>query len=163
MQLGNAAAYCRRMSRCNETLNIEGILPKGPYLSCVSMAARALLAGYPRYLPRICPGIKCNICIESRVYLLYIQTYNNVYIFDTFVNLRSDKLVMKCQMKFHFIFIGGKYVDIIFGRFVRCYFNELRINSVANVLELVQFSAEISMCFTSWESILSVYFACVDS
>ena len=26
----------------------EGILPKGPYLPCVSMAGRALLAGYPR-------------------------------------------------------------------------------------------------------------------
>ena len=29
---------------------IEGILPKGPYLPCVSMAGRALLAGYPRYI-----------------------------------------------------------------------------------------------------------------
>ena len=26
---------------------VEGILPKGPYLPCVSMAGRALLAGYP--------------------------------------------------------------------------------------------------------------------
>ena len=29
---------------------IEGILLKGPYLSCVSMAGRALLAGYPRIM-----------------------------------------------------------------------------------------------------------------
>ena len=28
---------------------IEGILPKGPNLPCVSMVGRALLAGYPRY------------------------------------------------------------------------------------------------------------------
>ena len=28
---------------------IEGILPKGPYLPCASMAGRGLLAGYPRY------------------------------------------------------------------------------------------------------------------
>ena len=28
---------------------IEGILPKGPYLPCVSMAGRVLLAGCPRY------------------------------------------------------------------------------------------------------------------
>ena len=28
----------------------EGILPKGPYLPCVSMAGRALLAGYHRIL-----------------------------------------------------------------------------------------------------------------
>ena len=27
---------------------LEGILAKGPYLPCVSMAGRALLAGYPR-------------------------------------------------------------------------------------------------------------------
>ena len=30
--------------------HIEGILPKVPYLPCVSMAGRALLAGYPRYI-----------------------------------------------------------------------------------------------------------------
>ena len=29
--------------------HIEGILPKGPYLPCVSMAGRALSVGYPRY------------------------------------------------------------------------------------------------------------------
>ena len=29
---------------------IEGILPKGPYMPCVSMAGGALLAGYPRYI-----------------------------------------------------------------------------------------------------------------
>ena len=29
---------------------IGDILPKGPYLPCVSMAGRALLAGYPRYV-----------------------------------------------------------------------------------------------------------------
>ena len=28
--------------------HVEGILPKGPYLPCVSMAGRALLAGYHR-------------------------------------------------------------------------------------------------------------------
>ena len=28
----------------------KGILPKGPYLPCVSMACRALLAGYPRFM-----------------------------------------------------------------------------------------------------------------
>ena len=30
--------------------HIEGILPKGPYLPCVSMAGRSLLAGYPQYV-----------------------------------------------------------------------------------------------------------------
>ena len=32
-------------------VDIEGILPKGPYLPCVSMAGGALLAGYQRYRP----------------------------------------------------------------------------------------------------------------
>ena len=31
-------------------VHIEGILPKGPYLPCVSMAGRAFLAGYHRYV-----------------------------------------------------------------------------------------------------------------
>ena len=31
-------------------LYIEGILPRGPYRPCVSMAGRALLAGYHRYV-----------------------------------------------------------------------------------------------------------------
>ena len=40
-------------SGCHISHIIEGILPKGPYLPCVSMAGRSLLAGYPRYLPNI--------------------------------------------------------------------------------------------------------------
>ena len=32
-----------------KTLNIDGILLKGPYPPCLCMADRALLAGYPRY------------------------------------------------------------------------------------------------------------------
>ena len=39
-----------RSNTCRFHLQIEGILPKGPYLPCVSMAGRALLAGYPRKL-----------------------------------------------------------------------------------------------------------------
>ena len=35
-----------RMQLNLETFNFEGILPKGPYLQCVNMAGRAVLAGY---------------------------------------------------------------------------------------------------------------------
>ena len=35
-------------SKCKPNWYFEGILPKGPYLPCVSMAGRALLAGYHR-------------------------------------------------------------------------------------------------------------------
>ena len=42
-------------SKFNIILNahIKAILPKGPYLPCVSMAGRALLAGYHRYIQKI--------------------------------------------------------------------------------------------------------------
>ena len=39
-----------KQQKGNAHLHIEGILPKGPYLLCVSMAGRTLLAGYHRYL-----------------------------------------------------------------------------------------------------------------
>ena len=37
-------------TRTNSDSHIEGILPKGPYLPCVSMAGRVLSAGYHRYV-----------------------------------------------------------------------------------------------------------------
>ena len=40
-------------------LHIDGILPKGPYLPCVSMAGRALLAGYHRYMKSVTPIRRC--------------------------------------------------------------------------------------------------------
>ena len=48
--------------------HILGILPKGPYLPCVSMAGRALLAGYPRYLhfaSSQCPNLCFANCQEK--------------------------------------------------------------------------------------------------
>ena len=45
----NIACLCQSIE-INNNKHIEGILPKGPYLPCVSMAGRALLAGYPRYI-----------------------------------------------------------------------------------------------------------------
>ena len=39
---------------------IEGILPRGPYLPCVSMAGRALLAGYPRYINDLMQEHECR-------------------------------------------------------------------------------------------------------
>ena len=36
----------------------EGILPKGPYLPCVSMAGRTLLAGYHRFARYVQPRFK---------------------------------------------------------------------------------------------------------
>ena len=41
--------------------DIEGILQKRPYLPCVSMAGRALLAGYHRYVHGI------NLSVERTI------------------------------------------------------------------------------------------------
>ena len=35
------------------TAEVDGILPKGPYLSCLHMADGALLAGYPRGMTEV--------------------------------------------------------------------------------------------------------------
>ena len=60
---------------------IEGILPKWPYLPCVSMAGRALLAGYPRY--QCCDkGLpvtsQCTVCFF--IYLQWIFATNIAYL-----------------------------------------------------------------------------------
>ena len=39
-------AWLRNM--VSQTSHVDGIVPKGPYLSCLRMADRALLAGYPQ-------------------------------------------------------------------------------------------------------------------
>ena len=80
------------------TTYIEGILPKGPYLPCVSMAGRTLLAGYPRYILSIIyicnigstTDIKSNnlrngiffICILCRWLSCLLPFTSNIYIID---------------------------------------------------------------------------------
>ena len=44
--------------------HIEGIMPKGPYLPCVSMAGRALFAGCPRHVPDV---MSCVINTQSHI------------------------------------------------------------------------------------------------
>ena len=52
---------------------IEGILPKGPYLPCVSMAGRALLAGYHRYMGTL-KVIKCSLAASQRSWRHAMET-----------------------------------------------------------------------------------------
>ena len=44
-----SSSSVRHSAGKRNSTNNEGILPKGPYLPCVNMAGRALLAGYHRY------------------------------------------------------------------------------------------------------------------
>ena len=52
--------------------DIEGILLKGPYPPCVSMAARALLAGYHRYVA-YCYNMALLQIIPRTMHLIYRQ------------------------------------------------------------------------------------------
>ena len=58
---------------------IEPILPKGPYLPCVSIAGRALLAGYPRYLI-----INKHVLVVCDVKLYSFSNYFNDCAFTAF-------------------------------------------------------------------------------
>ena len=66
---------------------IDGVLPKGPYLPCLRMADRALLAGFPRYMI-VCVYIswgevEVSVCMFVRqkgICNMYICLY--VYWFD---------------------------------------------------------------------------------
>ena len=72
------APYQHHAVLCS-TLNddwIEGILPEGSYLPCVSMAGRALLSGYPRILSLWCRA-------QYRI--------TRVYAFSTFVCIWKNK------------------------------------------------------------------------
>ena len=55
-------------------LFIEGILPKGPYLPCVSMAGRALLTGYPRHLVALLALAKMHILYTNEAVIMKLAT-----------------------------------------------------------------------------------------
>ena len=48
-------------------VQFEGILPKGPYLPCLSMAGRALLAGYHRIMRFLVWRISCKFSMDMWV------------------------------------------------------------------------------------------------
>ena len=76
---------------------IEGILPKGPYLPCVSMAGRALLAGYHRYLPHI-SFLYLNLNTHANGYNIVVKCAQKD---DVFRKLRTlTKAVAGCRSSF---------------------------------------------------------------
>ena len=67
----------------------EGILPKGPYLPCVSMAGRALLAGYPRIMHVSNAKLWfVSICLNNR----YIDLWNTTHSSRRFIAHMSMSL-----------------------------------------------------------------------
>ena len=77
-------------------LYIEGILPKGSYLPCVSMAGRALLAGYHRYMdiyfldiPGSCVTVVQFNNLWIHIYEIYSHPAVSSYVFNVF-SILSD-------------------------------------------------------------------------
>ena len=82
---------------------IEGILPKGPYLSCVIMADRALLAGYPRYEP-VRLVIACSVPSYNTDHCWFIVDLSpckqmSVKFESKFNDEHSRKLSWKCHLQ----------------------------------------------------------------
>ena len=73
---------------------IKGILPKGPYLPCVSMAGRALLAGYPWHMGHSL-GHLCTyrwlIVINNSRYVSVIVSAN-IYYSKFFFRVKAQEL-----------------------------------------------------------------------
>ena len=61
----------RKLMGIKDRSYIEGILPKGRYLACVSMAGRALLAGYNRYKKVL--YLSCNLCDLTLAHIKKVQ------------------------------------------------------------------------------------------
>ena len=83
------------------TSNFQGILPKGPYLPCVSMAGRALLAGYHR--------------LVARWYLIKGQVNSwEICLFLTFcVSLVLFTIIDRCLMQTWWWFMFDLCTDIV--------------------------------------------------
>ena len=102
---------------------IKGILPKGPYLPCVSMVGRALLAGYPRYasVNMVSIGsdnglspIRHQAIIKTNAGLLSIGTFSNKLQWNLsqnsiiFIHEKAFENAI-CQDGGHFV-QGGRWV-----------------------------------------------------
>ena len=98
---------------CTPQVYTEGILPKGPYLPCVSMVGRVLLAawGYPRYTYMLCPSWSNAVClmdINQMILLrlwcvnqsLHLKMSDNIFILPGLVDISLHKgaLIMSCHL-----------------------------------------------------------------
>ena len=99
----------------------EGILPKGPYLPCVSMAVRALLAGYHRYVInvslqsfQICfHSCTCPWSFEIRDDLIHVFIYSLRMIVHWDTTLKYIEVWRDwppiCRRNFHIYFLEYKF------------------------------------------------------
>ena len=75
---------------------IEGILPKGPYLPCVSMAGRALLAGYPSIYHQ-----RCWSTLFQTIYIWFktmlINIFDDIYILLSLCHNENDEICSWCR------------------------------------------------------------------
>ena len=89
--------------------HIEGILPKGPYLPCVSMAGRALLAGYHWYDISLCLHPNINVVVTTTFFcgwenscpLVTDAKFLNDVITKNRMKKINSRLNSNCQWKFN--------------------------------------------------------------
>ena len=106
-------------------IHIDGILPKGPYLPCLRMADRALLAGYPRYvLARGClwtrnmgPAL-CRWCTSETARL--IHTNSSSLEWTWYGNLQQSCAQIMCQKSCRLYLSNFKFVGIVLVLDVHC-------------------------------------------
>ena len=109
---------------------IEGILQKGSYLPCVSMAGRALLAGYPRHMYMWLCNIlwflivhwwKINLILQQQCYVLPWYTFITIVCITTWVmhyhleNITPDTglaLVVPAIMRHNIPYRAYTFLDV---------------------------------------------------
>ena len=84
-------------------IHIEGMLPKGPYLPCVIMAGRALLAGYPRYQSKNSQKAFCTLlfrwamdCIFGVLWKRYHDLMKSDYVSSPVWNIFNFFIMTIC-------------------------------------------------------------------
>ena len=74
------------------SLHIRVILPKGPYLPCISMAGRAFLAGYHRYVLSTFMSI-----LISNIYFLVNKPYQITHNLKIIFSLQLNRMQTMCK------------------------------------------------------------------
>ena len=80
--------------------HVEGILPKGPYLPCVSMAGRALLAGYLRCIDHVSGTESGRMRITYIAYWEIQVITNQVHFTPSSTSYNTNSVPSRWSMKY---------------------------------------------------------------
>ena len=108
------------------SFDFKGILPKGPYLPCVSMAGRALLAGYHRILYSIpVIAIVYVICYHIGLVLWYLGKLKVDTLYSNIIKCQWRNIDLQTILLYHimiyafiFLFIDFSFILVIFVKLI---------------------------------------------